>query len=87
MRGRSRALGLLVAVVVVVAAAGSAYAQSSPGLPPPDATVADALSTALSVLTPETGLRMIEATDGVEARIVRRLSGIEKTYVSKNFPP
>jgi len=52
-----------------------------------DATVADALSTALSVLPPEAGLRMIEATDGVEARIVRRLSGIEKTYLSTNFPP
>ena len=52
-----------------------------------DATVADALSTALSVLSPEAGLRMIESTDGVEARIVRRRSGIEKTYVSTNFPP
>jgi len=52
-----------------------------------DATVADALSTALSVLPPEAGLRMIESMDGVEARIVRRLSGIEKTYLSTNFPP
>ncbi len=52
-----------------------------------DATTADALSTALSVLFPEEGLQIIEAMDGVEARIVRRLSGIEKTYVSTDFPP
>lgn len=52
-----------------------------------EATVADALSTALSVLPPEAGLRIVEAMDGVEARIVRRLSGIEETYTSAAFPP
>jgi thiamine biosynthesis lipoprotein len=52
-----------------------------------EAAIADALSTALSVLSPEDGLKIVETMDGVEARIVRRLSGIEKTYASADFPP
>jgi thiamine biosynthesis lipoprotein len=52
-----------------------------------DATLADALATALSVLSPEDGLKIVQAMDGVEARIVRRLSGIVKIYASAAFPP
>lgn len=52
-----------------------------------DAADADALSTALSVLSPEAGLEVVESMDGVEARIVRQIPGHKKTYVSTGFPP
>jgi hypothetical protein len=44
MEAKNAALWLLVVAVVAVTAAGSARAQSSPGLPPPDETVADAFA-------------------------------------------
>ena len=55
----------------------------------PDCTTADALASAVSVLGPERGLKLVEATPGAAAFIVRAPEGTAQTYQScrwKKFP-
>ena len=52
-----------------------------------DGTTSDALATALVVMGPEKGLKLVEGMDGVSARFVRKtMAGIEER-VSGRFPP
>ena len=50
-----------------------------------DGTTADALATAVSVLGPEEGLRLIESTPGAAARIVRQPQDQLQTVLSRRF--
>ena len=50
-----------------------------------DGTTADALASAVSVLGPEAGLKLIEDTPGAAALIVRQENGDAKTYRSKRL--
>jgi thiamine biosynthesis lipoprotein len=52
----------------------------------PNGTTSDGLATAVSVLGPERGLALIEATDGAAAYIVRKTAKGEETFFSKRFP-
>jgi len=52
----------------------------------PDATASDALSTAVSVLGAEQGMKMIEGIDGVAARIVSIINGAPRVQLSARFP-
>jgi len=51
-----------------------------------DGTTADSLATAVCVLGPERGLKLIEKSPGAAALLVRNEAGEPKTYVSANFP-
>ena len=51
----------------------------------PDATTADALSTTVSVLGPEAGLKLIEATPGVAGRILRQPADRMESWTSPRF--
>lgn len=51
----------------------------------PDCTTADSLATAVSVLGPEAGLKLVESTPGVAAFIVRAPAGKVETYESTRF--
>jgi thiamine biosynthesis lipoprotein len=61
--------------------------RSSVTVVAPDAMTADSLASALSVLGPEKGMRLVEKTNGVSALIVRATSadGVE-TFTSPDFP-
>jgi thiamine biosynthesis lipoprotein len=50
-----------------------------------DGTMADALATAVSVLGPEQGLKLIESTSGAAARIVRKPNGEIQVKQSRRF--
>jgi thiamine biosynthesis lipoprotein len=55
----------------------------------PDCTAADALASAVSVLGPKRGLKLVDATPGTAAFIVRAPQGKAQTYEScrwKTFP-
>ena len=52
----------------------------------PDATMADALASAVSILGPEKGLKLIEKTPDVEAMIFRRPVEKLEVYRSTGFP-
>ena len=52
----------------------------------PDAMTADGLSTAVSVLGPEAGMKLIEQTRGAAACIVRRPGEQIETYASHRLP-
>ena len=52
----------------------------------PNCTVADSYTKAVSVLGPEKGLRLIEATPGAAVIIVRAREGTVETYESKRLP-
>jgi thiamine biosynthesis lipoprotein len=51
----------------------------------PDDTAADALATALCVLEPDAGLRLIESIDGAAAYLLRQGAGAPATYCSKRM--
>jgi thiamine biosynthesis lipoprotein len=51
----------------------------------PDAATADALSTTVSVLGPEAGLKLIESTPGSAARILRQPADRIETRISRRF--
>ena len=51
----------------------------------PDATTADAMATALSVLPPHRGIELIEELPGTEAYLVIHSSGKTEFFSSKNF--
>ncbi|MCX8108507.1 MAG: FAD:protein FMN transferase, partial [Verrucomicrobiae bacterium] len=51
----------------------------------PDATTADALATAVSVLGPSAGLKLVDKTPGTAAVIVRKPGNIIETYESSRF--
>ena len=51
----------------------------------PDATTADALSTTVSVLGPEKGLSLVEATPGAAAHIQRQPAELVETWISRRF--
>lgn len=51
----------------------------------PDCTTADSLATAVSVLGPDPGLRLIRGRHGVEARIIRAPDGRIEARVSPGF--
>lgn len=51
----------------------------------PNGMTADALSTAVSVLGPETGLKLVEATPRAAAHIVRKPHGRIEVFESKRF--
>jgi len=51
----------------------------------PDCTTADSLATAVSVLGPAKGLKLIEQTPQVAAHIVRRPGTVIEVYESRNF--
>jgi len=51
----------------------------------PDATTADALASAVSVLGPERGIELIDATPGCAARVVRRPADVAESYYSKRW--
>ena len=50
-----------------------------------DCATADSLATAVSVLGPERGMRLIRETSGAEARIVRKPGGRIETAESSGF--
>lgn len=52
-----------------------------------DAMTADALATALSVLSPQEGLRLIGQFQGAGARVVRIEEDSPKVFIGGNFPP
>jgi thiamine biosynthesis lipoprotein len=52
----------------------------------PDGITADSLTKVVSVLGPERGFRIIEATPGVSARVVRRTDKGLEASASKGFP-
>jgi thiamine biosynthesis lipoprotein len=52
----------------------------------PCGTASDGLATAVSVLGPERGLKLIEETEGAAAYIVRKMDRGEETFTSKRFP-
>jgi thiamine biosynthesis lipoprotein len=51
-----------------------------------DGTRADALATAVSVLGPEQGLKLIESTSGAVARVIRKPNGDIECRQSRGFP-
>jgi thiamine biosynthesis lipoprotein len=51
-----------------------------------DGTTSDALATALVVMGPEKGLKLVEAMDGVSARYVRKTAAGIEEKVSRRFP-
>ena len=51
----------------------------------PDGLGTDGLSAAVAILGPEKGLKLIEATPGVAAFVVRMVDGKEKTYESSKW--
>jgi FAD:protein FMN transferase len=51
----------------------------------PDGLRTDGLSSAVAILGPEKGLKLIENTPGVAAFIVRMVDGKEKTYESSKW--
>ena len=51
----------------------------------PDGTTADSLASAVSVLGPERGLKLIEATPGAAALVVRKVDGNVEQYESQRF--
>jgi len=53
----------------------------------PRAIVADALATALSVLGPEDGIKLVQGLDGVSALFVRHEDGKRRVDRSAGFPP
>jgi thiamine biosynthesis lipoprotein len=59
--------------------------HSSVTIVAPDGTTADALASAVSVLGPEKGLKLVESTPGVAALIVRAPEGKVETYESKRW--
>ncbi len=52
-----------------------------------DGMTADSLATALCVMTPEKGIRLVESLPGVSALVTRRTSAGIKHYRSAGFPP
>jgi thiamine biosynthesis lipoprotein len=52
----------------------------------PDCTTADSLATAVSVLGPTAGLKLVEQTPGAAALIVRSTDARPETFQSKRFP-
>jgi thiamine biosynthesis lipoprotein len=52
----------------------------------PDGTTTDGLDTALSVMGPEAGLALIEATDAAAAIFFRQGKNGVETYTSRRFP-
>jgi thiamine biosynthesis lipoprotein len=52
----------------------------------PEAMMADAIATALSVLGPEAGFALLEELEGVEAQIVLSVNGTNTIYRSEGFP-
>jgi thiamine biosynthesis lipoprotein len=50
-----------------------------------DGATADALDTTVYVLGPESGLPLVEATDGAAALIVRVVDGTRKRFESRRF--
>jgi thiamine biosynthesis lipoprotein len=60
--------------------------RSSATVLAPNATTSDALATAVSVLGPERGLKLVEETEGVSAYIVRQTEKGEEVFTSKRFP-
>jgi thiamine biosynthesis lipoprotein len=52
----------------------------------PEGITADSLASAVSVLGPERGLKLVEATAGCAARIVRAPEGTVQVHRSKNWP-
>lgn len=59
--------------------------QSSVTIVAPDGMTADALASAVSVLGPERGQALIEATPGAAGLIARAPDGKEETYASKRW--
>jgi len=53
----------------------------------PDGMTADALATALCVMAPEAGIRLVGSLPGVSALVVRRQGKAIKRYASRGFPP
>lgn len=51
-----------------------------------DGLTSDGLDTAISVLGPEKGLPLVEATEGASAYMVRKTDKGEETFTSKRFP-
>jgi FAD:protein FMN transferase len=51
----------------------------------PDGLSTDGLSTAVAILGPEKGLKLVEATPGAAALIVRAVGGQERTYESRRW--
>lgn len=51
----------------------------------PDSTTADALATAVSVLGPERGLKLVDATPGAAALVLRAPDGKLEVYCSKRW--
>ena len=51
----------------------------------PDGLGTDGLSTAVAILGPEKGLRLVENTPGAAALIVRTIGGQERTYESRRW--
>jgi len=52
----------------------------------PDCTTADGLGTAISSLGPERGMKLIEETPGISARVARKPSEWVEVYYSKLWP-
>lgn len=52
-----------------------------------DGMTADALATALCVMPPEKGIRLVESLPGVSAMVTRRTAAGVKHYRSAGFPP
>jgi thiamine biosynthesis lipoprotein len=50
-----------------------------------DGATADSLDTAAYVLGPESGLKLVEATDGAAALIVRSVGGKTETHASRRI--
>lgn len=59
--------------------------QSSVTVIAPDCITADSLATAVSVLGPEAGLKLIENTPGAAALVVRNVAGRLETHESKRL--
>lgn len=60
--------------------------RSSVTVVAPHCMTSDGLDTAVSVMGPERGLKLIEKTDGVSAYIVRKTEKGEEVFTSKRFP-
>jgi FAD:protein FMN transferase len=59
--------------------------RSSATVIAPDCTTADSFDTAITVMGPDKGLKLVEATSGVEAIITRRENGKPVTVESRGF--
>jgi len=51
----------------------------------PDGLSTDGVSSAVAILGPEKGLKLIEKTPGIAAFIVRMVDGKERTYQSQRW--